>query len=71
MNGIAKTVISGLIGLIGLIALFFAAKAQAGGMYYGGLLIFAIAVGYIYWQIKRTMDAYDQSGHGDQNAGHV
>lgn len=60
MGGLEKTAISAVIGVIGLVGLFFASKAQDGGIYYGGLLIFIIAVGYIFWQIKRAMDEGDR-----------
>ncbi len=60
MGGLEKTAISAVIGVIGLVGLFFASRAQDGGIYYGGLLIFIIAVGYIFWQIKRAMDEGDR-----------
>lgn len=70
MGGIGKTITSTLIGLVGLIALFFSANAHDGGIYSGGLLIFALAVGYIFWQIKRAMDDADRAQHEDQHQRH-
>lgn len=63
MGGLEKMAISAGIGVIGLIGLYFASNAQDGGIYYGGLLIFIIAVGYIFWQIKRAMDEGDRRYH--------
>lgn len=72
MGGLEKTAISAVIGIIGLVGLYFASNAQDGGIYYGGLLIFVIAVGYIFWQVKRAMDEEDrryreQLGKGGDN----
>jgi hypothetical protein len=63
MGGIAKVLGSGVVGIIGLGALFLASNADDGGMYYAGLLIFVLAVSYIFWQIKRHMDALDRKDH--------
>lgn len=61
MGGLEKIGISAGVGVVGLIGLYFASQAQDGGIYYGGLLIFVIAVGYIFWQIKRAMDEGDRA----------
>ena len=63
MGGIAKVLGSAVVGLIGLGALFVAANADDGGLYHGGLLIFVLAVVYLFWQIKRHMDALDRARH--------
>jgi FtsH-binding integral membrane protein len=70
MGGVGKVITCTLFGLFGLVALFFAANADDGGIYYGGLLIFAVAVAYIFWQIKRAMDAADQAQH-EHGHGHA
>jgi hypothetical protein len=63
MGGIAKVLGSGVVGLIGLGALFVASNANDGGIYYAGLLIFVLAASYIFWQIKRHMDELDRRRH--------
>ena len=63
MGGIAKVLGSGVVGLVGLAGLFVASNAHDGGMYHAGLLIFVLAVFYIFWQIKRHMDALDRKRH--------
>ncbi len=69
IGSLEKMAISAGIGVIGLVGLFFASRAQDGGIYYGGLLIFVIAVGYIFWQIKRAMDEGDQQYKEQQQQG--
>lgn len=63
MNGTRKTIISALIGFLGLIALYMAAHARDGGIYYGGMLIFIVAVGYIFYQVKLYMDEVERHDH--------
>jgi hypothetical protein len=67
MDVVGRTIISGVIGILGLIALYFAANAKDGGIYYGGLLIFAMAVGYIFYQVKRGLDEAER-GQGEGHA---
>ncbi|RDD60358.1 hypothetical protein [Ferruginivarius sediminum] len=69
MGVVGRTIISGLIGIFGLIALYFAANAKDGGIYYGGLLIFVMAVVYIFYQLKRGLDEAER-GQG-QGEGHA
>ena len=64
MGPIGKTVISALVGILGIIALYFAARAHDGGIYYGGLVIFVTCVMFIFYQIKRHMDEVERGEHG-------
>jgi len=65
MGGVGKTILSVLVGLLGLIALYFSANAQDGGIYYGGLVIFVVAVAFIFYQLKRYLD---ETEHRDRHA---
>jgi Ca2+/Na+ antiporter len=71
MGGIAKVVGSVLFGLFGLVALYFAAHAKDGGIFYAGMLIFALSVIYIFWQVKRAMDEQDRRHHGGNDESHA
>jgi len=51
-------VLSGVVGIMGLVGLFVAARAGHGMTYYGGLTFFAFAVLFVFLMIKR---AYDKS----------
>lgn len=63
MGGVGKAIISALVGVVGLIALYFAANAHDGGIYYGGLLIFVMAVAFIFALLKRSLDEAERGGH--------
>ena len=47
---------AGAVGVMGLIALFLAARAGHGAAYSGGLTFFAFAVLFIFLMIKRAYD---------------
>jgi len=63
-GGLRKTVMGAFVGLLGLLALFMAAHAHDGGLYAGGLLIFVLAVGFIFILIKRHMDEVERGDGG-------
>ena len=52
----------GVISLIGIVGLFLSAEAADGGIYLFGLALFAFAVIYVFWQIKRAFDRRDTPG---------
>lgn len=57
MQGTAKWIASGIVGLIGIIGLFLAANAADRGIYVFGLGLAAFAIIYISAQMKRSFDA--------------
>lgn len=67
MGAVGKTILSGAVGVLGLIALYFAANATDSGVYYGGLLIFVVAVIFIFYQLKRGLD----EAEGKRDEGHA
>lgn len=67
MDSVGKTVISAFVGVLGLIALYFAAHARDDGVYYAGLLIFVLAVVFVFYQLKRALDEAERGG-GEGNA---
>ena len=66
-GSVRKTVMGALMGLLGLVALYMAAHAQDGGIYTGGLLIFVLAVAFIFALVKRHMDEIEP-GHGSDKS---
>lgn len=65
MGTVARFVIGGLIGLLGLVGLFLAARAHnSDGLHAAGLIVFVFAVLYIFLLIKRGYDLADRARHG-------
>ncbi|SME92190.1 hypothetical protein SAMN06265365_101480 [Tistlia consotensis] len=65
MDVVARYIIGALIGLIGLLGLFMASRAESGdGIYAAGLFLFIFAVLYIFFLIKRGFDHADRARHG-------
>lgn len=61
MNVAARFVVGAVIGLLGLVGLFLAARAEnADGVHAAGLIVFAFAVLYIFLLIKRGFDEADR-----------
>ncbi len=57
MGTIARFVIGSIAGLVGLIALFIASRADStDGIHAAALIVFAFAVFYIFFLIKRGYD---------------
>lgn len=52
-------VVGGLVGLVGVLALFVAARAHEDFLAYGGVVVFALAVLFLFRLIGR---AYEQPG---------
>ncbi len=73
MGNMGKWVAGGLGGLVALVGLFFAANATDNGAYYGGLVIFLVGVSFIFYQLKRGLDAaeshWQQSRAGGKSGG--
>lgn len=59
-----KWVAGALGGVIALIGLFFAASASDDGVYYAGLVIFLVGVIFVFYQLKRGLDAAEAEGWG-------
>lgn len=59
MDKIGTWVTNGIVGVIGLIGLFVASRAADHTFYYMGLIVFVVAVGVIFFSIRR---AFDQAG---------
>ena len=51
--------LGGIVGFLGLAALFGAAEARSGTFYYAGILVFLLAVAYIMRLVKRALDRYE------------
>jgi hypothetical protein len=49
--------------VIGVLALFTASGAGGGTAYDAGLLVFVVAIGFIFFLIKRTFDQAERSPH--------
>lgn len=64
MGTVGKWILSGVVGLLGLLGLFVAEGAHSGPVYYAGLLLFAVAVGFIMYQIRRAYDLQERGAGG-------
>jgi hypothetical protein len=68
MDGVSTFILSGLVGLLGVIGLFVAAESEGAVAYWGGLGFFGFSVLFIMLQIKR---AYPHGGNrADLEEGH-
>ena len=56
MDKIGTWVTNGIVGVIGLIGLFVASRAADHTFYYMGLIVFVVAVGVIFFSIRRAFD---------------
>ena len=52
MNAIEKFVTGGVLGVFAIVALFVAARHGEGASYWGGLGVFAVLIGLIFYQIS-------------------
>ncbi len=59
MNPLGSLITGIIAGLVGLIALVFAAKAHAGPMYVAGLIVFAATMLFVFFLIKRWFDTQE------------
>jgi hypothetical protein len=57
MDGTGRWVAGGLVAMLGVIGLFFAAGADDRGIYLFGLALFAFAMFYVFALIKQSFDA--------------
>jgi nicotinamide riboside transporter PnuC len=59
MSGLQSWILGLIAGLVGIVALFFAANDKGGEMYMIGLIVFLLTALFDYWLIKRWFDAKD------------
>jgi hypothetical protein len=59
MDHIGRWITNGIIGVIGILGLFVASRATDNTFYYLGLIVFVIAVAFIFYSIRR---AFDEAG---------
>jgi nicotinamide riboside transporter PnuC len=59
MSGVQSWILGIVAGLVGIVALFFAAKAQGHEMYMVGLIVFLLTALFDFWLVKRWFDAKD------------
>ena len=59
MDHIGRWVINVIVGVIGLLGLFVASRATDNTFYAIGLIVFVIAVAFIFYSIRR---AFDEAG---------
>lgn len=57
MSGLQSWILGIVAGLVGIVALFFAANAQGHEMYMLGLIVFLLTALFDFWLIKRWFDA--------------
>jgi hypothetical protein len=60
MDGTAKWISGGLVGLLGLIGLYLAAGAADRGIYVFGMALAAFAVLFVFALIKQGFDALER-----------
>ncbi len=63
MGPTAKFALGGIIGVIGLLALYMAAAAHSGPMYIAGLIVFVASVLFIMFMVNR---AFHDDGSGSK-----
>lgn len=61
MSGLGMWIVGVISALIAFVGLALASGAHDGSMYTMGLVIFAAAVAFVFWLIKRYFD--EQEGH--------
>ena len=59
MSGLQFWILGVIAGVVGLVALTFAAKAHTHEMYMIGLVVFVLILLFEFWLIKRWFDAKD------------
>jgi hypothetical protein len=59
MDHIGRWVTNGIVGVIGILGLFVASRATDDIFYAMGLIVFVIAVAFIFYSIRR---AFDEAG---------
>lgn len=59
MSGLQSWILGIVAGLVGIVALFFAANAHGHEMYMVGLVVFLLTALFEFWLIKRWFDAKD------------
>lgn len=69
MQGTAKWIASGIVGVLGIFGLFLAANAGDRGFYLFGVGLAAFAVVYISAQMKQSFDAADRETPRVKTAG--
>ena len=59
MDHIGKWITNGIVGVIGLLGLYVASRATDNTFYAMGLIVFVLAVAFIFYSIRR---AFDETG---------
>jgi hypothetical protein len=59
MDHIGRWVANSIVGVIGLLGLFVASRATDNTFYAMGLIVFVLAVAFIFYSIRR---AFDEAG---------
>jgi hypothetical protein len=59
MDHIGRWITNGIVGVIGILGLFVASRATDDIFYAMGLIVFVIAVAFIFYSIRR---AFDEAG---------
>ena len=59
MDQIGTWIANGIVGVIGILGLFVASRATDSTFYSLGLIVFALAVAFIFYSIRR---AFDEAG---------
>jgi ABC-type uncharacterized transport system permease subunit len=60
MSGLQSWILGIVAGLVGIVALFFAANDHGGEMYMVGLIVFLLTALFDFWLIKRWFDGKEQ-----------
>lgn len=63
MEGTCKWITGAVVGLIGILGLFFSAHAHGSTSYTAGLVVFVIAVVILFAMIKRQFDLKEGGSH--------
>ncbi|HUL09450.1 MAG TPA: hypothetical protein VLV76_24170 [Candidatus Acidoferrum sp.] len=71
MDGTLKWIASGVVGILGVVGLFFAANAHDRGIYVFGLGLAGFAVIYVFAQMKQGFDARDRAGSAGERESDV
>ena len=71
MDQIGTWIANGIVGVIGILGLFVASRATDSTFYSLGLIVFALAVAFIFYSIRRGFDKAGARPRGPEDtAGH-
>lgn len=66
MDQIGTWITNGIVGVIGILGLFVASRATDSTFYSLGLIVFVLAVAFIFYSIRR---AFDKASAGPRGPG--